>query len=203
MAKKPRIFQQERSERTYRSLLAAAAKVFPKKGFEGTQMPDVARAAGVSVGAVYRYFEDKRELFLEMIESELATARADVTARLAPEKFLGASPEAAIDRVLDVMFDRIQRDPALTKVYLAMALTDRDVARIREEGENHDRAALAGLLASALPGRVADPAAAALLLERAVTAVAVDCAIGSKTVDEKAAKAELRSMILRYLFATG
>lgn len=203
MPRKKRHFQQERAERTYHSILEAAAKVFPKKGFDKTQVPDVARAAGISVGAVYRYFDDKRELFLEMIESELASARADVTARLAPENFAGTSPIDAIDRVLDVLFERVKKNPALTKVYLAMSLTDRDVARIRQETEQHDRAALAAMIAAALPGRVADAAAASLLLERAVSSVAVECALGGKTVDERAAKTELRTMVLRYLFGVG
>ncbi|HEY2366994.1 MAG TPA: helix-turn-helix domain-containing protein, partial [Polyangiaceae bacterium] len=100
--RKKRVFQQERAERTYRAILAAAAKVFPKRGFEGAQVPDIARAAGVSVGIVYRYFDDKREIFLEMLESHLNAARAEVSARLAPEQFAGAAPVSAIARVVEV-----------------------------------------------------------------------------------------------------
>lgn len=199
MRRKKREFQQERSERTYRSILDAAARVFPKKGFEGTQVSDVAEAVGVSVGAVYRYFDDKRELFLEMVENELAVARADVVARLSPERFIGASPEDAIRDVLDVLFDRVKKDAALTRVYLSMSFSDPDVARIRKASEIEDRAILAAVVASVTGGRVEDPAAAALVIERAVVGAAIDCVVGTKAVSEAAAKTALQRMVVRYL----
>ena len=198
--RKKRVFQQERAERTYRAILAAAAKVFPKRGFEGTQVPDIARAAGVSVGIVYRYFDDKREIFLEMLESHLNAARAEVAARLAPDMFVGVAPVSAIARVVEVVFEEAMRDPALAKVYLAVSLTDKDVAKMRIESETYDRSVVAAILETAIPRkRVPDPAAAALVIERAVQGTAIDCVIGSKTVDPEAAKAALQSMIVHWL----
>jgi AcrR family transcriptional regulator len=197
---KKRVFQQERAERTYRSILAAAAKVFPKRGFEGAQVPDIARAAGVSVGIVYRYFDDKREIFLEMLESHLNAARAEVTARLSPDHFVGALPEDAIARVVSVVFEEAMRDPALAKVYLAVSLTDKDVAKMRIDSETYDRSVVAAILETAVPReRVPDPAAAALVIERAVQGTAVDCVIGSKTITPDAAKAALQSMLVGWL----
>jgi AcrR family transcriptional regulator len=199
MAKK-RVFQQERAERTYRAILSAAAKVFPKRGYEGTQVPDIARAADVSVGIVYRYFDDKREIFLEMLESHLNAARAEVSARLAPDMFVGVAPVSAIARVDEVVFDEAQRDPALARVYLAVSLTDKDVAKMRIESETYDRAIVATILETAIARkRVPDPAAAALVIERAVQGVAVDCVIGSKTVSPEAAKAALQSMLVHWI----
>lgn len=200
--RKKRVFQQERAERTYRAILAAAAKVFPKRGFEGAQVPDIARAAGVSVGIVYRYFDDKREIFLEMLESHLNAARAEVSARLAPDMFVGVAPVSAIARVVEVVFDEAMRDPALAKVYLAVSLTDKDVAKMRIESETYDRSVVAAILETAVSRkRVPDPAAAALVIERAVQGTAVDCVIGSKTVSPEAAKAALQSMIVHWLLA--
>jgi AcrR family transcriptional regulator len=199
--KKKRVFQQERSERTYKAILAAATKLFPKKGFDGTQIPDIAHAADVSVGIVYRYFEDKREIFLEMLEAHLDAARAEVTARLAPESFAGAKPEAAIARVLDVVFDEVEKDPALARVYLAMSLTDKDVAKMRQGAESYDREMLATILEVSAP-HVKDPRAAALVIERAVQGAAVDCVLGSRTIATAAAKASLKAMILSWLFVT-
>lgn len=198
--RKKRVFQQERAERTYRAILAAAAKVFPKRGFDGAQVPDIARAAGVSVGIVYRYFDDKREIFLEMLESHLNAARAEVSARLAPDMFVGVAPVSAIARVVEVVFEEAMRDPALAKVYLAVSLTDKDVAKMRIESETHDRSVVAAILETAVSRkRIPDPAAAALVIERAVQGTAVDCVIGSKTVAPDAAKAALQSMLVHWL----
>jgi AcrR family transcriptional regulator len=199
--RKKRVFQQERAERTYKAILSAAAKVFPKRGFDGAQVPDIARAAGVSVGIVYRYFDDKREIFLEMLESHLDAARAEVAARLAPEQFVGTSPADAIARAVDVVFEEAKRDPALAKVYLALSFTDKDVAKMRIDSETYDRSVLGSILETMVSReRVPDPRAAALVIERAVQGTAVDCVIGSKTVTPDAAKAALQSMLVGWLF---
>ena len=197
--KKKRIFQQERAERTYKAILSAAAKLFPKKGFDGTQIPDIAHAADVSVGIVYRYFEDKREIFLEMLEAHLDAARAEVSARLAPETFANANPEDAIAHVLEVVFGEVERDPAIARVYLAMSLTDKDVAKMRHEAESTDRSALAAILTTAAPV-LRDPHAAALVIERAVQGTAIDCVLGSRTIKVAAAKAALKTMLVAWLF---
>lgn len=202
--RRKRTFQQERAKKTYESILRAAAKVFPKKGFDGTQTPDIAKTAGVSVGAVYKYFEDKREIFLEMLEDHLNVVRAEVAERLAPELFVGGDPKEAIARVLDVLFDQIGKDPALARVFLAMSLTDKDVERIRRDSEKYDREFLANIIGGWMPReRVPDPHAAAIVIERAVTGTAIDCALGASAVPPEAAKAALQSMILRYLFGEG
>lgn len=48
-------------------ILLAAAKTFFAKGFEGTKMEDIAKAAGIGKGTVYEYFESKQHLFEEMV----------------------------------------------------------------------------------------------------------------------------------------
>jgi len=202
--RRKRTFKQERAKGTHDAILQAAAKVFPRKGFEKTQTPDIARAAGISTGAVYRYFRNKREIYLEMLEGHLDAARAEVATRLAPARFIGTDPRAAIPQILDVLFDQVKKNPALARVYLAMSLTDPDVQRLRARSEAEDRAVVASLLEVGIPReRVPDPAAAALVLQQAVVGAAIDCALGSRTVDERSAKAALESAISRYLFAVG
>ena len=47
-------------------ILEAARQRFARSGFRGTNVPDIAREAGISVGLIYRYFASKEELFLEL-----------------------------------------------------------------------------------------------------------------------------------------
>jgi len=49
-------------------IIMAAIRLFPEKGYEGTSMNAIAEAAGVTKPAVYYYFENKEEMFREMIE---------------------------------------------------------------------------------------------------------------------------------------
>src|SRR5215475_2618995 len=57
-------------------ILDAALTVFVTKGFAATKLDDVAAAAGISKGLLYRYFDNKAELFKEVVRQTLvATIR--------------------------------------------------------------------------------------------------------------------------------
>ena len=53
-------------------ILTAAAKVFASKGFESTRMDDIARAAQLAKGTLYRYFESKDEVYQATVQEALA-----------------------------------------------------------------------------------------------------------------------------------
>jgi len=58
----------ERREMIFRH----ASQVFAAKGFAGTKIADIAVAAGMSQGLLYRHFASKDELFTELIASSFA-----------------------------------------------------------------------------------------------------------------------------------
>lgn len=49
-------------------ILDTATKEFAFKGFENANMSTIAKKAGVSVGSLYKYFENKQDLFLTTIQ---------------------------------------------------------------------------------------------------------------------------------------
>ena len=53
-------------------ILNAAIGLFSKKGYHGTRLEDIARAAGFSKAAMYNYFEDKEAIFLSLAIREHA-----------------------------------------------------------------------------------------------------------------------------------
>jgi AcrR family transcriptional regulator len=66
--------QAERTAETRGALLAAARTLFAAQGFHATSTEDLVRAAGVTRGALYHHFTDKRALFravVEQIEDEI------------------------------------------------------------------------------------------------------------------------------------
>src|SRR6478752_5107257 len=122
LARAQREFKQKRAAATYEALLGAAARVFAEAGFDDAQTPDIAAAAGVSTGAFYRYFTDKRQIFLEVMADHLQRAYDDLLMRLQPEKFAGDDSRAGIDRALEVLFDHVKRDAPLERELIKMSL---------------------------------------------------------------------------------
>ena len=61
----PRITAERREARRI-AILAAARRCFSRDGFHQTSMPDIAREAGLSAGAFYRYFPSKEDVILEI-----------------------------------------------------------------------------------------------------------------------------------------
>ena len=109
--------QAERTEATREALIAAARALFAERGYAGVGTEEIVRAAGVSRGALYHHFDDKRDLFeavYERVEAELAqriaagalaagTAAPLDAMRAGAEMFLGActEPEAQQIALLD------------------------------------------------------------------------------------------------------
>ncbi|EAQ03728.1 transcriptional regulator, TetR family protein [Pseudooceanicola batsensis HTCC2597] len=59
-----------RNGRKFAQVLDGARAVFLSEGFEGANVDDIARAAGVSKATLYSYFPDKRVLFMEVARGE-------------------------------------------------------------------------------------------------------------------------------------
>src|ERR1700685_3805283 len=53
-----------------RQVMEGARTVFLSQGFDGASMNDIARAAGVSKGTLYVYFQSKEQLFEALIREE-------------------------------------------------------------------------------------------------------------------------------------
>jgi AcrR family transcriptional regulator len=57
-------------------IIAAAFKVFARRGIIGTKMSMIAAEAGISHGLLYHYFESKDELFTTLVQWAMAEAGA-------------------------------------------------------------------------------------------------------------------------------
>lgn len=112
---------------TRERLLAAAADVFARNGYEGTRVAEIARAANVSNGAMYAHFTSKAEL--------LAAALSSRGPRLLAQT-LGA-PDAPVTEMMMRSGRKLRRQPDtrgdLVVEALAAARRDEDVARLMRE----------------------------------------------------------------------
>ncbi|MDG4822767.1 TetR/AcrR family transcriptional regulator [Asanoa sp. WMMD1127] len=96
-------------------ILDAARRCFMRDGFHNTSMQDVIAEAGLSVGAVYRYFKSKNDLITSIAESVLGDASAmfEDLARHEP----ALSPTEAVERAIEFV-DRQTGPDGLLRIAL-------------------------------------------------------------------------------------
>jgi len=64
--------------RTREKILEAGRRLFTERGYEGATVRDIARAAGMSTGAVFASFADKAELFDEIVATDYRSLEAEM-----------------------------------------------------------------------------------------------------------------------------
>lgn len=72
--------RKQRQEQTREELVAAAARVFARRGYHKATVEEIAAEAGFSTGAVYSNFEGKEELFLAIADRQVANRVAEIGA---------------------------------------------------------------------------------------------------------------------------
>lgn len=198
-------FRQERSRRSYQALLDAAEELFSKHGYDAVGTPEIAEQAGVSVGTFYRYFEDKHEVYLEIMRRTMVTAYNETINNLTPERFLGKARHETIADACRLLFQHVLDRPQLTRSFMEMSLRDTQVAELRRAFEQLACQKLTELIrAVTVRTQVPDPEATAYVIHGA----AMQCAYGLAVhlvpvaIDRDRARAALTTFIERTLFPT-
>ncbi len=170
MSTDARVSNVERSRVTREALVAAARGSFGDIGYEATSTPAVAKTAGVTRGALYHHFADKRALLHAVVESEgraIGEAVERATAHLGdPREALIAGSVAYLEAMSVSGRSRL-------------LLIDGPAVLGADETEELDRSAdslRAGL--RAVPG-IPDPDTAALLLSAAFDRAALEITRGA------------------------
>lgn len=79
--------RQKRSIATKEKISRSGFELFCEKGYRRTNTIEIARHAGVSVGAVYSYFNDKRDIFIDAFTRYLDVLSSSLFAELAGRTF--------------------------------------------------------------------------------------------------------------------
>jgi len=81
----PKIVDEQMREAMRNRIIQEAASQFARLGFDQANINTIAEEAGIGKGTIYLYFENKRELFLDMLRAIARTQLAAVRAALATE----------------------------------------------------------------------------------------------------------------------
>ena len=78
----PAISPQRMRDR-YDAILAAATRVFSEKGYSSASITDIAQAADISDGLIYKYFTNKRDLLENVLKHFYETTITDLETKIA------------------------------------------------------------------------------------------------------------------------
>jgi AcrR family transcriptional regulator len=107
----------ERSDaaRNRARVLDAAARLFAEEGVDAVSMEEVARAAGVGKGTLYRRYADKGELSAALIDADARALQAEILAGL-PSAGADAGPRERVMHLLALYCSLLDRHAALVAV---------------------------------------------------------------------------------------
>ncbi len=173
--------------RTRQTILDAASKVFTRDGYVDARMSDVADQAGLSLGGLYRYFENKEDLFRSVIrdlhEELFQQSRSSTPIAADPETALYEANLGYLQHyhdnsgVMRAFIEATTVEERFTTIWWTMR--ERHVARFVHAVEHDDRIQLDGF----------DPAtvarAMASLVEQTAYTTFAHAALNTAQVDVK------------------
>jgi AcrR family transcriptional regulator len=203
---KARIPVQKRSIETKEKILEAAWTLFAEKGYFKTSTHDLAERAGVATGSFYGYFNDKKEVAIELIrrfrkeasEKALSNFRIQIGDNVAENLDQGRKLVRFIIRSLK---ESHAINPLLHKEATALILLDEDIRKINSEEDKKIIAFLITFLQQyKLLIRVDDIEAAAIMLFRISDEIIHRVMINKEEIEAERLLGELEDMICSYLF---
>lgn len=96
------------------AILHAARLLFAEKGFGPCDVQDVADAAGVGKGTVYRYYESKETLFRAVADSGMRRLEEHINASMDPER----APDDLVRRLGFAYAEFFQSNPETVEILI-------------------------------------------------------------------------------------
>ncbi|GDX80098.1 TetR family transcriptional regulator [Deltaproteobacteria bacterium] len=178
-------------------ILRAARAIFVERGYLSARVEDVAGRAGLSKGAVYFYFESKREIFDALVEEELAVTRSFLAEAERDERPAAIKLIDLGRKYLDY-FAGLKTPPRFFLLMSELAIRDEDVRKqvnaVHEEFVSATEKVIAqGIAEGAF--RPYDARAVALFLKAFIDGLAGQSAVGMRPDSERLGTDGLRVLL--------
>lgn len=143
----PRVDQRTRAARAQRreareELLAAALRVFAKRGYRQAGVDEIAAEAGYSKGALYWHFPGKEELLLALLDERIDAPMREMVALLEaapPDRDMSLQATREFARQMEEQREAVLVD----REYWTLAIRDRELSARYVRRQSELRASLA------------------------------------------------------------
>lgn len=185
------------AERRRREIVAAAMACFRRRGFHQASMHEICEMAGLSAGALYRYFPSKADIILAIADEDQRETEALIESIAA-----GADITESLTGIAREVVSRCRENQPLTADVLAEAMRDpalakRFAGRVCEMQERLAGAIAAGQRRGSVEREV-DPETAARLVTLMIDGLVLRAAIVGADGGEQLAEA-FRTFVERVL----
>ncbi|WP_310605475.1 TetR/AcrR family transcriptional regulator [Anaerosporobacter sp.] len=103
----------EQKEQRRQLIIAKALELFVTKGFRETKINDIAKAANMSTGLLFHYFESKEQLYEELV-------RIGIEGTKAPSKLEYDNPYSYFANFLTMLFEYSKAQPWVMQMFVLM-----------------------------------------------------------------------------------
>ncbi len=194
--------QQARSRRTRQRILEAAAEAFEERGYDETTTAEIARRARVAVGTVYGYFQDKREILLEILHATVEEIADRIVGGLDPALWRETDPRQSVRGLIELSFKTRRLQPGLQRILWERFFKDPAVRAAMEAIESRVKQAVETLIAHLEEegrARLVDPSAAAFVIHTSVEWIAARLLLGGAPDAEVDAAVDVTSEMVSRL----
>lgn len=195
-----------KAQETKKAILTATTQIILKEGIERVTTNSIAERAGVSIGSLYQYYENKEDIYEELFfalirrrEERIKEALGFHTLTLPPEKTIASVVEAVVDA-------GSSEDLILEQYMFSLLMRTKNEKAIIEHAASFDgmvRQILKGLLTVKIPSLLKrDLDTVLFILIQAVRGIVMGTSLPQgKKIKKEQLKIELTSLLINYLRA--
>ncbi len=189
---------QARSNKTVEEILDAAQSLLGRIPFEEITTSRVAQQAGISVGALYRFYSDRQEIFDAIAVREMDAFRNEIERAFSARQLI-FSPRKSLGRVLDAYVNFLESRPHFRELALG-----NHISEWTRESQSDPQTGPGGILGDLLVKKCGWKPGKRLQLKMRIAAEAGDRVIAfaykqESAEERRAVLHELKEMLTRYL----
>jgi AcrR family transcriptional regulator len=139
--------KQKRSIEKKQSIIRASYKLFSNKGYYKTNTAEIAQEAGISTGIVYSYFQDKKDILLEVVKLYISS----LSEQFRPLLSITISQDNVsniIKDLIDIVISSHVMNVEAHNEFMALSLLEKDIFILFSDFENSILSKLYELLAA-------------------------------------------------------